>query len=366
VLWLVKGLGPGGAEHLLVLSARRRDRTAVEPRTAYLLPQKTALVAALEAEDVPVTCLGGPRLADPRWVLRIRRSVLAEPVDVVHAHSPLAAVGARLALRTIPRERRPRMVTTDHSLWSGHGRLMRWADRLTCWADDAHMAVSQAVLASLPARLRRRTEVVLHGIDVEGIRELRASRDEVRKELGLRADGTIVGTVANLRAIKGNAELFAAARMVLDEEPDIRFVTVGQGPQEQELRALHAELGLGDGLRMLGHRTDAVRVMGACDLFCLASRREGLPVALMEALALGLPVVATHVGGIPEVVTDGVEGRLVPPRDPRALADAVLALARDERRRAEMATAAAARGDQLSVTTAVRRTEAVYRELVAS
>jgi glycosyltransferase involved in cell wall biosynthesis len=257
------------------------------------------------------------------------------------------------------------MVTTDHSLWSGHGRLMRWADGVTCRADDAHLAVSEAVRASLPRRLRERTEVVLHGIDVEAVRKQRDSREEVRKELGVPADAVVVGTVANLRAIKGNAELFAAARRVLDAEPEVRFVTVGQGPQEEELRQLHDELGLGDGLLMLGHRTDAVRVMGSCDLFCLASHREGLPVALMEAMVLGLPVVATRVGGIPEVVEDGVEGSLVPPRDPAALADAVLDLVHDGDRRVRMGEAAAARGDGLSVDRAVRRTEGVYQELVA-
>lgn len=364
-MWLVKGLGPGGAEHLLLLAARHRDQTAVQPRVVYLLAHKTALVSGLEDVGVPTTCLGGRRLADPRWLFRIRRSLRTDPVDVVHAHSPLAAVAARIVLRTLSRRHRPRMVTTDHSLWSGHGRLMRWADRATCWVDDAHIAVSQAVLASLPARLRSRTEVVLHGIDLAAVRGQRDSRHEVRKELGVPADGTIVGTVANLRPIKGNADLFAAARVVLDEEPNVRFVTVGQGPQEEELRQLHDSLDLGDGLLMLGHRPDAVRVMGACDVFCLASHREGLPVALMEALALGLPIVATDVGGIPEVVDDGVEGTLVPPADPRRLADAVLDLARDDERRQQMADAARRRGESLSVEGAVRRTEAIYRELVA-
>ena len=89
VLWLVKGLGPGGAERLLTLSARRRDRGRFAIRVGYLLPHKTALVPDLEAEGVPVACLGRTRLADLRWLWDLRRSLVAEPVDVVHAHSPL-------------------------------------------------------------------------------------------------------------------------------------------------------------------------------------------------------------------------------------------------------------------------------------
>lgn len=364
VLWLVKGLGPGGAERLLVLAARGRDRAQVAVRVGYLLPHKVALVPDLEDEDVPVACLGRAPLADPRWLLALRRSLIEEPVDVVHAHSPLAAVAARVVLRTLPRHRRPRLVTTEHSAWDGHGRAMRWADAVTCGLDDAHVAVSQAVRASLPRRLRARSEVVLHGVDVAAAQRARRDRDAVRAELGIAADELVVGTVANLRPVKGYPHLFAAARRVLDRHPGVRFVTVGQGPQEDEVRALHRELDLGEGVLVLGHRRDAVAIMGACDVFCLASLQEGLPVALMEALALGLPVVATGVGGITEVVDDGVEGLLVAPASPQALAEAILAVLGDEDLRRSMAAAAAERGAALSIDAAVASTEALYRQLV--
>jgi glycosyltransferase involved in cell wall biosynthesis len=114
---------------------------------------------------------------------------------------------------------------------------------------------------------------------------------------------------------------------------------------------------------LLGHRPDAVRVMAACDVFVLASLYEGLGVAVMEALALGLPVVATDVGGIPEVVEHGREGLLVPPGRPPALAAALVTLLTDAERRRLMAEAAARRGAALSIDTAVRRTEAVYQRL---
>ncbi|HEX9766536.1 MAG TPA: glycosyltransferase, partial [Nitriliruptorales bacterium] len=122
VLWLVKGLGPGGAERLLTLMARRRDRSRVAVRAAYLLPHKVALVPDLEAESLRVECVGRSRLMDLRWLATLRRSLVHDPVDVVHAHSPVAAVAARLVVRSLPRRKRPRMVTTDHSLWDGHVR----------------------------------------------------------------------------------------------------------------------------------------------------------------------------------------------------------------------------------------------------
>jgi L-malate glycosyltransferase len=363
VLWLTTGLGPGGAERLLVTTARRRDRQRLAVRALYLLPHKTALVGELEAEGVPVACLGRRDVFDPRWLGGLRRSLLREPVDIVHAHNPVMAVGARVVARSLPRRLRPRVVVTDHNVWRGYVPLSRWADGLTSPLDDARLTVSEAVRASLPAPIQRRSQVVLQGIEVEHVRAQRAWRAAVRAELGLDPDALVVGTVANLRAQKAYPDLLAAALEVVERLPDVRFITVGQGPLEAEVRALHARLALGDRLLLLGHRPDAVRVMAACDVFVLASRYEGLGVAVMEALALGLPVVATAVGGVPEVVEHGREGLLIPPARPRELAAALVELLTDAERRQCMAEAAARRGAELSIDAAVRRTEAVYHEL---
>ena len=366
VLWLTKGLGPGGAEQLLVISARRLDRALVAVRVAYLLPHKVALVGELEAEGVPVACLGFRRTLDVRWLAGLRRSIVDDPVDIVHAHNPVMAVGARIVAHSLPRRLRPRVVVTDHNVWRGYMRVSRWADELTSRLDDARLTVSEAVRASLPGHIQRRSEVVLQGIEVERVRAQRAERDTVRAELGLDPNALVVGTVANLRVQKAYPDLLRAAREVVERQPGVRFVAVGQGPLEAEIRALHARLGLGDRLILLGHRADAVRIMGACDVFVLASHWEGLGVAVMEALALGLPVVATAVGGVPEVVEHGREGLLVPPERPSELAAALLTVLTDDERRRTMAAAAARRGAALSIDAAVRRTEAVYQELAVA
>ena len=364
MLWLTKGLGPGGAERLLVTSARRRDRQGLAVRTEYLLPHKVALVRELEAEGVPVACLGRRRALDPRWLVSLRRSLVREPVDILHAHSPVMAVGARVVARSLPRRLRPRVVVTDHNVWHSYVPLTRWADALTSGLDDARLAVSETVRASLPTAIHRRTLAVPQGIEVERVRAQRAHRAAMRAELGIDPATLVVGTVANLRPAKAYPDLLTAAHEVVERLPGVRFVTVGQGPQEAEVRALHARLGVGDRVLLLGHRPDAVRVMAACDVFALASLNEGLPVALMEALALGLPVVATDVGGIPEVVEHGREGLLVAPGRPGELAEALVLLLTDAERRRRMAEAAAQRGAGLSIDSAVRRTEAVYHDLV--
>jgi glycosyltransferase involved in cell wall biosynthesis len=363
VLWLTKGLGPGGAERLLVTTARRRDRRRLRVRVAYLLPHKSALVEELEAEAVPVTCLGFRNALDPRWLAALRSSLVDEPVDIIHAHNPVMAVGTRVVARSLPRRLRPRVVVTDHNVWHGYMPVSRWADGLTSGLDDARLTVSEAVRASLPSLIQRRSQVVLQGIEVERVRAQRAERAAVRAELGLDPDALVVGTVANLRAQKAYPDLLEAALEVVEGLPQVRFVAVGQGPLEADIRSLHDQLGLGNRFLLLGHRPDAVRVMAACDVFVLASLYEGLGVAVMEALALGLPVVATAVGGVPEVVEHGREGLLVPPGRPHDLAAALVALLTDAEGRQRMAAAAGSRGAELSIDTAVRRTEAVYREL---
>jgi glycosyltransferase involved in cell wall biosynthesis len=227
---------------------------------------------------------------------------------------------------------------------------------------EVHLAVSAAVLDSMPARLQAHSRVVRYGIDAAEVRRHAPDRAEVRRSLGIGADEVVIGTVANLRATKGYPDLLQAAATVIRETDSVRFISIGRGPLEGELRAQHTQLGLGGRFEFLGFRADAVHLMSAFDVFCLASHHEGLPIALMEALALGLPVVATRVGGIEEVVTDGREAVLVAPHRPDLLAAALLALIRDPDRRSEMAQRAWERGESLDAKSTVATIESVYRE----
>jgi glycosyltransferase involved in cell wall biosynthesis len=365
VLYLIKGLGLGGAERLLEQQVQHRDRGLVEPAVAYVLPGKSTLAPRLEAEGCrPVRCLGGGSSWDPRWVVRLRRMIHSHHFDLIHVHSPLVAVGARLAVRSLPRSRRPRIVVTEHNVWPSHARLTRLADRLTAGRSEVHLAVSAAVQESLPPRIRRRTRVVRHGVDTAAVRRAGAGSRAERARLGVRDDEILIGTVANLRATKGYPDLLEAARSVVDRIPNARFVAVGRGPAEADLRERQARLGLGTRFEFLGFRAAAVPVMAAFDIFCLPSHHEGLPVALMEALALGLPAVVTRVGGVTELVTDGDDAVVVPSGQPALLADALVSLALDPVRRDAMGRRARARSDGFDASCAERTVEAVYREVV--
>ncbi|HEY3724956.1 MAG TPA: glycosyltransferase [Acidimicrobiia bacterium] len=363
MLWLVKGLGPGGAEHLLVAAAAVHDRDAFHIEADYLLPWKDALVPDLEALGVRTRCLDGRDEWDLRWAGRLRTRLRRDPVDIVHAHSPYPAGIARLVVRSLPRHLRPRVVYTVHNTFPSFSTPTRVLNGVTYPLDDADLAVSGEVHETIWPRLRDRTEVLVHGVRLDVVRAELAHRDATRAELGLDPGEIVVGTVANFRAQKDYPNLLAAARLLVDRGWPGRIVAVGQGPLEAEMRALHERLALGDRVLLLGQRADAVRVLAACDVFTMASDNEGLPVALMEALALGLPVAATNVGGIPDAVTDGVEALLVPPKQPAALADAIATLTGDDELRARMAAAALATGARFDIRNAVTRIEQIYREL---
>jgi glycosyltransferase involved in cell wall biosynthesis len=365
VCWVVKGLGPGGAERLLVAAASAHDRDAFDFEVVYLLPWKDHLVAELTVLGVRCTCLDVHDERDVRWAARLRSLLTRRPADIVHTHSPYAAAVTRVAVRTLPRAIRPALVSTEHNPWSTFKPLTRYANALTAPLDRAAFAVSKETRDSMWPNTRKRAEVLVHGIDVAAVEKLRAERDEVRRELRVDDATPLVGTVANYHPKKDWPNLLHAARLLTDRGVDLQFCAVGQGPLEDEVTALHRDLDLDGVVTLTGYRPDAVRLMAGCDVFALGSRWEGLPVALMEASALALPIVASRVGGIPEAFHDGVDAVLVPPSSPGALADAIERVINDAALRARLSGAASALATKFDIVRAVGRIEAEYRSVAA-
>jgi glycosyltransferase involved in cell wall biosynthesis len=210
--------------------------------------------------------------------------------------------------------------------------------------------------------------VVVHGIELEPINQARLRRDEfrasVRAELGLRDGELLALTVAGLRWPKGYDVLLPAARSTVDRGTAVRFVAVGDGPLRRDLQHQHAVLSLGDRFVFLGERSDVPRLLGAADLFVLPSRQEGLPLALMEAVSSGLPVVTTSVGELPNLLTSGWDAVLVPPEQPEALAQAIQDLADHAELRQRLSTSALELSRRFDVRRCVSEVESVYDELV--
>lgn len=359
---MIKGLGPGGAEQLLLQAARVVDRVRFRYEIAYVRPDKTHLVPEFGAAGVPTQLLGESSAGRLGWLKELRSTM--STADIVHVHSPVLASAARVVARTLPGTRRPHVVTTEHNEWTSHRLPTRVANALTGPLDEHTWAVSDEVRETVWKPFRPRFEVLVHGIDPESLSAHASDREGLRRSLGIGEHEVVSLTVANLRRNKDYPTLLEAARLATEREPRLRFLSVGQGPLQTELEALHAASGLGDRFTFLGFRRDIPNLMAAADIFTLSSAHEGLPVAVMEAFAMGLPVVATAVGGVPRQVRDGVEGRVVPPGDPTRLAEALVEVARDDRIRSAMAEAARRRSSDYDIRRAVREQERVYSALL--
>ncbi|MDA8276047.1 MAG: glycosyltransferase [Actinomycetota bacterium] len=367
VLQVIKSLGRGGAERLVVDLVAAADTERVTHEVAFVLASEDALVPDLEAHGVAVRSLGATGNRDLRWTVALRRLLVAGRYDAVHFHLPYAAAVGNLVVSSLPSGRRPGVVYTEHCQWDEHHRSVRLLLRLSSRSGWPVVAVSRAAYDALPPALRTHAQVVVHGIDQAPLAAAAAAREEarneIRRELDVDPATVLVAIVANLRAQKGHEVLLEATRLLAERGVPVRVVAAGDGPLRDELLARRHALGLDDRVAFLGARPDAVRLMAGADILALSSHYEGLPVVLMEASGLGLPVVATAVGGIPEVLTDGADALLVPPGDASALADALERMALDDVLRARLGAAFAAQAGRFDIAHTEDAMETLYRQV---
>jgi len=251
---------------------------------------------------------------------------------LVHTHTAKAGAVGRVAARLA---RVPVVVHTYHGhVFRGYfspptTRVFLAIERRLARHTDRLVAVSPAVrdeLLHLGIGTPGTLVAVPLGLDLQPFVDCERLRGSLRTELALAPDTPLVGIVARLVPIKAHEVFLAAMARVLREVATTRFLVVGDGELRPSLERQAAALGLAGHLRFLGWRRDLDRLYADLDVAVLCSRNEGAPVSLIEAMAAGCPVVATRVGGVPDLVEDGVVGRLVPPDDPGALADAVVSV----------------------------------------
>lgn len=363
VLWLIKGLGAGGAERLLERAIPYLDRQQFEYQVAYLLPWKDALVPSFERASIPVHCLGFRRNFDVMVLRRLRQLVERNRIDLIHAHLPVPGFLARLA-RVGSRVKW--VVYTEHNVPSRYTMMTRFLNAVTYPMNDAAIAVSQAISEEVQRYRRRgrpRLTTILNGVELEGLKA--ANREEVCRQFGFPADSHLIVNVANFVHKKGHRHLLAAAKRVLAVEPRARFLLVGSGPLQTEMAREAQRLNLNGQVVLTGFREDAASLIGAADIFVLASVHEGLPVSLLEAMASARPVVATRVGGVPELISDET-GVLVNPTDEQTLAAEVVSLLRNPERRQRLGEAGRQRVRQgFGIAPMVAAVENVYLQLSA-
>ena len=304
-----------------------------------------------------------PHPRDPAFADRIVGFLTRHPTDVFHLHVGSGREnfdGARAARRAGV----PAIVQTQHQPWLFRAPSKHVRFRCAIGTVDRLIAVSWAEQYTyerigVPSS---RIVTVQNGIVPRGPGPGRAA---ARAELGLRPDDLVVMNVGRLVRQKGQDLLIDAMPGLVAAFPQVRVVVVGGGTHHDRLAAQAAHLGMADHLCLPGHRTDARMLLDAADVFVLPSRQEGLPLAALEAMDVGLPVVGTDVIGTAEVVVDGETGRLVPPQDPRALGSALADLLADPGLRARYGAAGQRRYlDRFTAKRMAAETFAVYEDVL--
>jgi glycosyltransferase involved in cell wall biosynthesis len=358
VLHVIESLAAGGAERVVVEYATAHDRERYVPEICCVR-SSGPLVDTLRASGVPVHELGRRFGLDPRPAFRLAALIRREKFDVVHNHN-FAALSVGVAASMFSGVRV--LVRTEHNVTLGGSPARALLSRAAALREDAQIAVSEAVRRSHVQAGRvpeARFVVVRNGISEDRLRP-DVSRGAVRGGLGIGESEFVCLNIGSLTRQKNRVNLLKAVSLLGDVER-LRVLIVGSGPREAELRELSTRLGLEERVHFLGERLDISNLLGASDAFVLSSDWEGLPITLLEAMAAGLPSVATSVGGVPEVISEGETGYIVPPNDAEALAGGIRALAADEGLRSRMAHAARdAFRKRFRAEQMVRQTEALY------
>ena len=356
----IVGLNRAGYDCALAVSFRESEAAVLEDarrRGARLLD-----VPSLRREVVP--------LSDMAALRQLLRIIAAERPAIVHTHTSKAGFIGRLAARLA---RVPAVIHQPHGhiFYGYYGpRLTRFYTalerRAAVWSDRIITLTERGTEEHLARGIGRRGQFVAvpSGVPVDRVRSAAPPRAAARARLGLEPDAFVVAALGRFVPIKGFDLLVEALPAVVAGVGSARLLLIGDGPERAALEARARALGVADRVCVTGAVADAVPCLAAADLLVAPSRNEGMGRVLVEAMALGIPVVGAAVGCIPGVILDGECGRLVPPGDPAALARAIVDLGRDAAQRRKLGEAALRRAEEFSMAVADAKMRAVYDELV--
>jgi len=323
ILHLIETSGPGGAERMLISLVEALPKH--EYRSLICLIKGGWLNDELRQRGFETVVIPQPRTVDVSWLWAVRHLVRAQRVDLMHSHEyAMNAYGSLVSLIAgIPQIATVHGKNYYYKRWYRRlaYRFVARRGRMVAVSEDCRRFLSDKVGVPL-----QRISTIYNGIPTERYKPSSAVRVNIRLALGMTTDQPVVGTVGNLYPVKGQTFLLQAMSSVVRHWPDCRLIIAGRGDLESALKNEAKELGIERNVLFLGYRPDVSELLQAMDVFVLPSLSEGLSLSILEAMAAGTPVVATAVGGNPEIILDGQTGHLVPPGSGDALAEKILHL----------------------------------------
>lgn len=367
VLHVIAHMSVGGMEQRLKEMVIRYSKDRFHP-VVCCLRDEDVVGWEIEQHGIEVIRLNrmqGKRF-DPIIIWMLYRLMKKRGFSVIETHGYQASLYGRLAAWWAGV---PVIISSSHNVYQRKAPRRFWINRLLAGCSDRIIAISERVKEDL-VRLERispeKIEVISNGVDPV-LFENRMTKEEAREKLSLPRSAFVIGTVGRLSVAKGHRYLLDAFRLVLDEENrlDLRLVLIGDGSLRRELERTVSDLGLEKRVSFLGTRRDVPDCLRAFDLFVFPSLWEGQGVALIEAMAAGIPIIATDYEGVREILTDGVEALIVKPRDPEALKKGILRLLQNRGLQTALAEAAARRArTEFSMERLIRKHEELYLELL--
>ena len=365
VLQVIGGGEIGGAEQHLLALMRLMNREGFTPELLCLCRGPFADLARKEGITTHEIIMR--HKLDLGTIAPIRDLIRDNIIDVIHTHGVRANLVARIAGN---RDQVP-IVTTAHSMlrndysFSGEAIMARFLTRLTNSYTKQFIAISGAVRQDLISMgvPSERIKVIYNGLDVARLVPERKP-EEVRNSLGIGPSRRVIAVVGRLHRVKGHIFLLRAATMIVRHHPDAVFLLVGEGPERSNIEKSIKELNLEDHVIMTGFYPRISELYPIMEILCLPSLMEGMGLVILEAMYCGVPVVATEVGGIPEVIRDGDSGLLVAPGDSPALATAITWLLDTPSLQRQLITNGQQQAQEFTMENMVRRTEAVYGKIV--
>jgi len=369
ILHVINSFDIGGNERFLVELLRRLDRREFDQEVC--VPDRGRdytfdLKEACERLDVPIRVIEARGNLDAGVGRRLRELMSAGAYDVVHTHLVLSQYwGRRAAIAAGV----GRIISSEQNAYRFKTYPpFRWIERRLTRATERVIACSEHVRDHLVRRVglpADKVVVIYNGVDTEAFSPAGGDdpqRAAVRAELGIGPGEKVIGTVGHLTRQKGHAVLIEAMAAVLAQEPAARLVIAGRGPLRKRLEAVAAGHGVADKVILAGLVSDVARLLKGFDVFAFPSLWEGFGIALAEAMATGLPIIASKTGGITEVIEDGVSGLLVPPGDRPRLVEGLIRLLEDEALAGRLGAGALARvRERFALERTVAEVAAIYR-----
>lgn len=353
ILFVTDQLLIGGAERQLIEMCKRFDRDQFE-LFLFCTIAGGHLKDEFESLGVVVHVCEKKTIPHVSMIMQLARYIRSKRIDIVHSWLWYSTIVCYLSTRLSPKVV---WIATVHGIHLGFGRWHTLAERLAYRAVDHLTTVShynrRILLESVPESAGKST-VIFNGIDAVGDRGSSAMSPTVGR-------GKVIGCIANFGKEKGHVFLVRAMSLVVEECPDVELLLVGEGALRPQIEAEISKSGLADRIHLLGRRDDVPDILARLDFAVLPSLIEGMPIAILEAMVARLPVVATRVGGIPEIVDDGETGLLVDSGNPEDLAGAMVRLLKNRREREMMGAAAYCRAVEVfGIARTLKSYEALY------